>query len=286
MKKELKKISKNTKKETTRTKVSKTASIKKVPNNEITKLEVKNLEKQINPILERILSTKNVASQIADEVAKKLRRKSDGEKKNSKPKIESPIFLDTSAIIDGRIFDLVKVGVFYGNLVLTESVLSELKNIADSKDDTKKERGRRALKYLDEIKKEKNVKLITLKDQDEKIPVDDKVIQGAKRHKGRIITCDYNLSKKAKISGVISIDIHEVANILKTQAIPGESFWVKVIQKGKGDEQGVGYLPDGTMIVVEKGEDYLGKTVQVKVSRIIQTDAGKILFARMNGNNG
>ncbi|OGH11759.1 MAG: hypothetical protein A2857_03830 [Candidatus Levybacteria bacterium RIFCSPHIGHO2_01_FULL_36_15] len=229
-----------------------------------------------------ILLPRKVVLQIADEVAKRLKRKKNGNKKIITARFEKPIFLDTSAIIDGRLFDLIKLGIFEGNLILLESILSELKNIADSKDDIKKERGRRALRMLDEIKKQKNIKLITFrKEEEEKSAVDDQVIEYAKKHKGKIITCDFNLSKKAKIEGVLSIDIHEVANVLKTQAVPGDSFWIKLIQKGKGEGQGVGYLPDGTMIVVEQGADYLGKTLKVGVSRIIQTDAGKILFAKI-----
>lgn len=231
-------------------------------------------------LVQSILLPRNVVLQIAEEVANQIKRRRP-EKKESKPKIENPLFVDTSAIIDGRMFDMVGLGVFQGNFVILESVLSELKNIADSKDDIKKERGRKALRYLDEVKKQKGVKLIILKDEEGKIPVDDAIVQQAKKNKGRVITCDFNLSKKARISGVVSINIHEVANVLKTQAIPGEVYYLKVIQKGKVEGQGVGYLPDGTMIVVEKGEELIGKTVKIVVSRIIQTDAGKILFSKI-----
>jgi len=233
-----------------------------------------------NPFVQSMLLPSRVVQQIADEVAKRLRR-SKPDRKVIRQKVETPLVLDTSAIIDGRLFDLIRLGVFWGNFVVTESALSELKNIADSKDDVKKERGRRALTYLEDLKKFKGAKLIILKDNEEKGQVDDKIIQSAKKHKGRVITCDFNLAKKAQISNVPAIDIHEVANILKTQAIPGEIFWVKVVQKGKGEGQGVGYLPDGTMIVVEQGGSMIGKTVKVEVSRIIQTDAGKILFAKI-----
>lgn len=236
--------------------------------------------------VEGLLLPQRVVLQIADEVAKRLRRKPTSDKKPSpSQKIENAILLDTSAIIDGRVFDLIKLGLFTGTFVVLDGVLSELKNIADSKDNVKKERGRKGLKYLDEVKKQRIVKLTTVKDIDSQIAVDDRIVSYAKEYKGRIITCDYNLSKKARISGVISIDMYELANILKTSAIPGEIFWIKVIQKGKGEEQGVGYLPDGTMMVVEKGEGYVGKTVQVLVSRIIQTDAGKIFFSKLMESN-
>lgn len=238
-------------------------------------------QKKTNPLVDGLMLPRNVVMQIADEVVKvvnkRLIRRAD---QPQKQKITFPIFLDTSAIIDARVFDLIKLGVFNGTFVLLESVLNELKSIADSKDEIKKERGRKGLKLLDEVKKQRLVSLTTLKNS-ETLPVDDQIVHLAKEYKGKIVTCDYNLSKKAHISGVVSIDIYELASILKTSAIPGEEFWIKVIQRGKGEGQGVGYLPDGTMIVVEKGKDFMGKTVKVVVSRIIQTDAGKIFFAKV-----
>jgi uncharacterized protein YacL len=196
-------------------------------------------------VLGNLMLPRKVVMQIADEVGKVVsqkitirRRKS----KKSSTKIDNPILLDTSAIIDMRVFDLAKIGALYGTFIVLESVLSELKNIADS---------------------------------------NEAIIDHAKKYKGRIITCDYNLAKKAKISNVIAIDLYEMTNILKTQALPGEEFFVKIVQEGKGIGQGVGYLPDGTMLVVEQAKTMLGKTVQVQVSRIIQTDAGKILFSKI-----
>ena len=144
----------------------------------------------------------------------------------------------------------------------------------------KRERGRKALAMLDEMKKQQKVKLIVLDDGDYSA-VDDAIIESAKKFKGRVITCDYSLSKKAKIKNVSAINMYELANVLKTIALPGEAFWVKVVQKGKSRAQGVGYLPDGTMIVIEEGEELLGKTVKVVVSRVIQTEAGKILFSQL-----
>ncbi len=227
--------------------------------------------------------------QIADEVAKVVtQRIGGGDKKRKKApkskKLENPVLLDTSAIIDGRIFDLIKIGLFYGNVVVLEGVLDELKNIADSKDDTKRERGRRALKSLDDLKKQK-IKLQVMPADKEDIPVDDQLIRMAKKHKGRVVTCDFNLSQKAKISNVISLDLYELANILKTTAVPGETFFIKIMQKGKGEGQGVGYLPDGTMVVVEQGVGLMGKTVNVEISRVIQTEAGRIFFGKVASEN-
>ena len=238
-----------------------------------------------NPIVEGIMLPPKMARQIADEVVKRLRSRgtstTDSEKE-AHLKYEHAFFLDTSAILDERLFELMRLGVLFGTFVIIEPVLSELKHIADMKEDLKKERGKRALKALEQVKKLSDIKLQVIKDESDAQAVDDKIIDTAKKYKGRIITCDYNLSQKAKISGVTSIDIHEVANALKTQAIPGEVFWIKVIQAGKGEGQGVGYLPDGTMIVVEQGIGLKGKTVKVVVSRIIQTEAGKILFSQVS----
>lgn len=230
-----------------------------------------------------LLSPKAVA-QIAEEVAKAVYDRVPVRRTSSKKIItEKPtgFILDTSAIIDGRIFDLAKIGAFFGNFILLSGVLDELKNIADSKDDVKRERGRRALRNLDEFKKMKGIRLLSVPDEDIKKPVDERIIVYAKKHDGRILTCDFNLSKKARITGAVSIDLYEMANILKTTAVPGEEFFVKVVQRGKGMGQGVGYLPDGTMIVVEQGENLIEKTVKVVVSRVIATDAGRIFFGKM-----
>lgn len=231
------------------------------------------------------LLPKKVVSQIAEEVARAVYERVPARRRAlaKKTATERPgsFILDTSAIIDGRIFDLAKIGAFFGNFILLAGVLDELKNIADSKDDVKRERGRRALRSLDEFKKMKGVKLVHVADEDIKKPVDERIISYAKKHEGRILTCDFNLSKKARITGAVSIDLYEMANILKTTAVPGEEFFVKVVQRGKGMGQGVGYLPDGTMIVVEQGENLIDKTVKVVVSRVIATDAGRIFFGKM-----
>lgn len=239
----------------------------------------KNKTEEPGSFVRGYLFTKKMVFQIADEVVKKLRTSK--KKKVSSSKLQNPWFLDTSAIIDGRVFDLIKMGVFSGNFVVIEPVLSELKNIADSKEDFKKQRGRNGLASLELLKKERNLKLVVLDGEENNLPVDDKIIREAKHLKGRIITCDYSLCKKARIGGVVAIDIHEMANLLKTSAVPGESFFLKIVQEGKGREQGVGYLPDGTMVVVEKAGAIIGKTVKIVVSRIIQTEAGRILFAKI-----
>ncbi|OGH12889.1 MAG: hypothetical protein A2776_00815 [Candidatus Levybacteria bacterium RIFCSPHIGHO2_01_FULL_40_10] len=254
---------------------------KKIPNKKSSRVDI---AREIgSEMLQNIMLPQRVIRQIADEVGKVVTKRISIRRKKSRKtntKIDNSVFLDTSAIIDMRVFDLAKIGALYGTFIVLESVLSELKNIADSKDSLKKERGRRAMDALDRFKRAKGIKVKILNDEVEKV-VDESIIDHAKKYKGRIITCDYNLSKKARISNVVSVDLYEMTNILKTTALPGEEFFVKIVQPGKGVGQGVGYLPDGTMLVVEQGKNYLGKTIEVEVSRIIQTDAGKILFSKI-----
>jgi uncharacterized protein YacL len=264
--------------------------IKKKKNQEkiIVKNELdKSQDKHVSPFSPKMIGL------IADEVAKTLmktlpKRRVNGKRKKPK-KIENPIFLDTSAIIDGRVFDIVNLKVFNGTFVILESVLLELKHIADSPDEIKKEKGRRGLSFLEKLKKTRGIKVEVLSSDKEKSfeldkvkEVDEKLIKIAKAEKGKIITCDFNLEKKANISGVTAININTLANLLKVRAIPGEAFFIKLLHVGKDITQGVGYFDDGTMVVVENGSVHVGETVNVRVIRVIQTTAGRILFTRKN----
>ncbi len=225
---------------------------------------------------------------IADEVAKNVMsrlphipRRATRTKKPQK--IENAVFLDTSAIIDGRVFDVINMGVLTGTVIITESILLELKHIADSQDMVKRERGRKGLALLDRLKKSRGIKVMHLPDKNgEGSPreVDDKLIEIAKSNRGRLVTCDYNLEKKASISGVIAININSLANHLKIKAVPGESLHIRILHSGKDSTQGVGYLDDGTMLVVEHASSDIGREVDVIVSRVIQTSAGRILFSK------
>lgn len=242
----------------------------------------KETEKQLVGFPQRFISV------LADEVAKTVVKRLPGliphpKRKNlsKKNKIDNPIFLDTSAIIDSRIFDVINLGVFTGTFVILDRILLELKHIADSKDLVKRVRGRKGLELLEKLKKGRKNKVIVLADYDEKDKeVDEKLIQGAKLHKGRVITCDYNLEKKASIGGVLAINVNTLANHLKITAVPGEALHLNILHKGKEISQGVGYLDDGTMLVVENASMEVGKAVDVVVSRVIQTTAGRILFAK------
>lgn len=233
---------------------------------------------------------------LADEVAKTLvtrlpnilpRPRARSQKKKKGSKIEYGIFLDTSAIIDGRIFDVIDLGLLNGVIVVPQSILLELKHLADSQDMVKRERGRKGLSHLDQLKRSRKMKIIILDEMEEKgivsqkaQEVDEKLIQLTKNHKGKIITCDYNLEKKATIDNVLAINVNALANALKVIAVPGESLHIKLLHPGKDLSQGVGYLEDGTMIVVEEGSDFVGRTIDVVVSRVIQTATGRILFAK------
>lgn len=264
-----------------------------------TKLSKKELEKQL---LQKRLSdgehdernlpfSPRVIGIIADEVAKtvvrRLPRPRRRQKKTSK-KIENAIFMDTSAIIDGRIFDVIHLGLLKSTtFVILESILLELKHIADSQDIVKRERGRKGLALLEKLRKEKGIKVSHVSEDEEKTlgldkikEVDERLIAASKHNKARIVTCDYNLEKKASISGVTAINVNTLANVLKIIAVPGESLHIRILHVGKDNTQGVGYLDDGTMIVVENASYDVGKAVDVIVSRVIQTTAGRILFAK------
>ncbi|HWY78909.1 MAG TPA: PIN domain-containing protein [Candidatus Sulfotelmatobacter sp.] len=238
----------------------------------------------------------NIIGAIADEVSKTLISRLPGvmraraRKKTSKKtkKIENAIFLDTSAIIDGRIFDVIYIGLLNGIVVITSHILLELKHLADTQNTVKRVRGRKGLEALEKLRKAKQIKVLILsedtgkqiKQSAERIEVDEQLIKTAKYHKGKIITCDYNLEKKASIENVTAVNMNALANCLKAVAVPGESLHVKIAHLGKDKTQGVGYLDDGTMIVVEDGSDDLNKALDVVVSRIIQTATGRILFAK------
>jgi uncharacterized protein YacL len=229
---------------------------------------------------------------IADEVSKTIinslpsmmRRTKRKSKIKKTKKIEYAIFLDSSAIIDGRIFDVISMGLLNGKVVILPSILMELKHLADSQDAVKRERGRRGLELLEKLRKGKGMDIIILDLDDEKkfedLEVDERLIRMAKLHRGKIITCDYNLEKKAVIENIRAININALANYLKIIAVPGESLHIQISHKGKEALQGVGYMDDGTMIVVENGVDLIGENVNVVVSRVIQTSTGRILFAK------
>jgi len=195
------------------------------------------------------------------------------------------VFLDSSAIIDGRIADVARTGFLFGELVLLDSILDELKRIADSKDELKRQRGRRALEILEELRKARHVPFRMLRINKnphyDGMDVDERLVQAARVHRGKVLTSDYNLHKKAKIIGLEVLNINELANMVKTVLLPGEVTSIEIVHKGKEKAQGLGYLPDGTMVVVENGETCIGDVVTVEVLRLLQTDAGRMIFCKI-----
>ena len=189
--------------------------------------------------------------------------------------------LDTSVIIDGRIADICETGFLEGVLVVPQFVLRELQQVADSSDSLKRNRGRRGLDILQKIQKMANVQVLIVEtDFPEIREVDLKLIELARRMDGKIVTNDFNLNKVAQLRGVPVLNINELANSLKPVVLPGEVMKVFVLKEGKEAGQGVGYLDDGTMVVVDQGRKALGKTIEVSVTSVLQTTAGKMIFCR------
>jgi len=197
------------------------------------------------------------------------------------PRLHQYKILDTSVIIDGRIADICETGFVEGTLVAPQFVLRELQQVADSTDSLKRNRGRRGLDILQKIQKMGNVHVqIVETDFPEIREVDLKLIELARRMSGKIVTNDYNLNKVAQLRGVQVLNINELANSLKPVVLPGEIMRVFVLKEGKEPGQGVGYLDDGTMVVVDQGKKALGKTIEVSVTSVLQTTAGKMIFCR------
>ena len=189
--------------------------------------------------------------------------------------------LDTSVIIDGRIADICKTGFIEGTLVIPEFVLEELQHIADSSDLLKRNRGRRGLDILNKIQKELDVKVLIYEGDFEDITeVDSKLVRLAKALQAKVITNDFNLNKVCELQGVSVLNINDLANSVKPVVLPGEEIPVHVIKDGKEYGQGIAYLDDGTMIVVEGGREYIGSTIEVLVTSVLQTSAGRMIFAK------
>ncbi|MDP7587353.1 MAG: PIN domain-containing protein [Dehalococcoidia bacterium] len=194
------------------------------------------------------------------------------------------ILVDTSAIIDGRIADLSITGFLEGSLVVPRFVLDELRHIADSSDPLRRNRGRRGLEVLGKLRKDEAVPLQVLDVGVENgNEVDAVLVQLAREMKSAILTTDYNLNRVAELQGVQVLNVNELANALKSIVLPGEELRVNIVQEGKESGQGVAYLDDGTMVVVEGGRRYLNAFHDVSVTRVLQTAAGRIIFANPKG---
>lgn len=204
-----------------------------------------------------------------------------GKDKTNKTYKSCPKILDTSVIIDGRIADICKTGFIEGPLVIPMFVLEELQHIADSSDGLKRNRGRRGLDILNKIQKELDIEIIIHEKKFEDIQeVDSKLLKLTQLLKGKIITNDYNLNKVAEVQSIDVLNINELANAVKPVVLPGEEMVVQVVRDGKESGQGLAYLDDGTMIVVESGRKFIGETIDVLVTSVLQTSAGRMIFAK------
>ncbi|GAA5507309.1 PIN/TRAM domain-containing protein [Novipirellula caenicola] len=195
-----------------------------------------------------------------------------------------PLVLDTSVVIDGRIADLVGTGVFDNQLIMPRFALTELQAIADSSDKLRRTRGRRGLDVLNRMRADENVDLMIF---DRELPelagqtVDLKLVLLAKHLDGKVVTGDFNLNKVAKLHNVPVINLNEISNSLRPVFLPDETFRIKVIKAGEGPEQGIGYLDDGTMVVIEGARHKIGQDLDVRVTSTLQTNAGKMIFAKV-----
>ena len=195
-----------------------------------------------------------------------------------------PLILDTSVIIDGRVADIAETGFLAGTLIIPQFVLRELQQIADSADSIKRNRGRRGLDILQRVQKKKGSYDVVISEADfpDVRDVDHKLIELARQLQGKIVTNDFNLNKVAQLRGVAVLNINELANALKPVVLPGEIMRVFVLKEGKEYNQGVAYLDDGSMVVVDNARRMIGKNVDVSVTSVLQTTAGKMIFGRYN----
>jgi uncharacterized protein YacL len=191
-----------------------------------------------------------------------------------------PKVLDTSVVIDGRVLDIVRSGFLEGPLLLPRFVLRELHLIADSADPLKRTRGRRGLEMLSTLQQTVPIEIVE-RDPEEIVQVDAKLVRLAQERGAKLVTNDYNLNRVAQVEGVPVLNINELANALKPVLLPGEELRVAVIREGRETHQGVGYLDDGTMIVIENGRKLIGETLDVIVTSALQTNAGRMIFARL-----
>ena len=209
-------------------------------------------------------------------------RSGEGGGSSSWTNLNRTILLDTSVIIDGRVSDIAKTSFLPGTLLIPRFVLNELQYIADSPDGMRRQRGRRGMEVLAELQKQPNVLTrISDIDVDGIREVDEKLVVLARQLKCPILTNDYNLNRVAELQGVTILNINELANAVKSVVLPGEILRINVIQEGKERDQGVGYMDDGTMVVVENGRDYIGEYQEVNVTKVLQTAAGRMIFARV-----
>jgi uncharacterized protein YacL len=239
-------------------------------------------------LIQASFATRRAREREREEERQKEKEKESDKERTSQLQPVTQILLDTSAIIDGRIADISQTGFVSGALLVPRFVLNELQRIADSADTMRRNRGRRGLEMLNRLQKDTTVPIeITDADVEDVAEVDGKLVKMARTLHCPIITNDFNLNRVAELQGVKVLNINELANAVKPVLLPGEDIFIKIMQDGKELGQGVGYLDDGTMIVVEGGRQFMGMTIEVSVTRVLQTVAGRMIFAHpKQGTNG
>lgn len=192
------------------------------------------------------------------------------------------MLVDTSVLMDGRVIDLARTGFLRGQIIVPKSVLAELQLLADGSDHAKRERARSGMDVVKQLQDELGESFQLLQDTSTALRnVDDQLIALAKTTSSAVLTLDYNLNKVAQVEGVKVLNINELANAIRMVHLPGDTVKIELVQKGQGADQGVGYLSDGTMVVVEHAKKQVGQTVEVEIIRSLQTDAGKMMFAKL-----
>jgi len=224
------------------------------------------------------------SSRMEKRKREKQKQQAEEEKIKLREQLANSVVLDTSVLVDGRIVDIVRTGFFDRTLVVPSAVMKELHLIADSSNKIKRERGRRGLDIIKKLKSKVKVMTPSIKSADE--GVDLSLLEFAKQHKLKLMTLDFNLNKLAQAQGVGVLNINELVEAVKLSVIPGESLELEIQHAGQEKQQGVGYMPDGTMAIVEGARELTGRRVTAKVQRVIQSKAGKIIFCELarNGN--
>lgn len=196
---------------------------------------------------------------------------------NSKRKV----YVDTSTLIDGRILSVAQTGFISDDLIIPRSVIRELQLLADGKDGEKRSRARFGLDVVNELERVVHFDVTILQDELDRTPVDERLLELAKANRGVIMTNDFNLGKVAQAEGIDVLNINDLAMVLRSEYLPGDKFTLKITAEGNNPKQGVGYLPDGTMVVVDNAKAKIGKEIEVEFVRFLQTSAGKMMFAKI-----
>ena len=204
-----------------------------------------------------------------------------------KPPRHAMKILDTSVIIDGRIADIAETGFVEGTLIVPKFVLEELQYVADSSDDLRRTRGRRGLDILKRLQQQNPLRVEFI---DDDIPgaagVDSKLVALALKLRAKVVTNDFNLHKVAELQGIEVLNINQLANAMKPAVLPGESLHVQILREGKSQGQGIAYLDDGTMVVIENARRFIGREVEVAVTSVLQTTAGRMIFSEIKNGGG